>query len=154
MFWSDWWETQQNLFSQRRNVWVGESERKKTNLYSLSYQPNQIPYLPLEQSVWLSSPASPPYSLTSGLWVRHDSHAKAATRITPKTSAARSCLRERGRDCCCSSALLDHISGNIFCAGGPISHESRNASARPQTCVSRQGGPPQTQEASPGGGGR
>lgn len=43
--------------------------------------------------------------LASGFWVRHDSRATAWARITPKTSAAPSCLRERDSECCVDTAL-------------------------------------------------
>lgn len=73
--------------------------------------------------------------LTSAFWVRHDNRATAWARITPKTSAALSCLRERETDRGYSAALWT-TSVETFCLDRLTLHATRN---RPRSKVlSRQ----------------
>lgn len=71
--------------------------------------------------------------LTSGFWVRHDSRATTQARITPKTSAAPSCLRERGADRCCSFALWT-TSVETFCLDRPTMHKTRKRPRSKAVC--------------------
>lgn len=93
-----------------RSEW--ESRRKNKFLYSLV--PTKSNSLSPSGAICVTHEAPPPPLLASGLRVRHDSHAKAAARITPKTSAAPLMppwerLWSLMRPC-----TLNHISGKIL----------------------------------------
>lgn len=125
IFESDWSKAVYNS----RSEW--ESCRETHFLYSLA--PTKLNSLSPSGVICVTHELPPPL-LTSGLWVRHDSRATAGARITRKTSAARSCLRERDSDCR-SSFALETTSVETLCADRPAMHETRNEI---KTCVSRQ----------------
>lgn len=90
----------------RQRATVELSRRVAEAIFLYPLVPTKLNSLSPPGAICVTVPHELPLPLlTSGLWVRHNSRATAQARITPKTSAAPSCLRERDSDRCCSSAL-------------------------------------------------